>query len=170
MRQRQDFYTLCPSCETRIPVTLAARLQAARSGSSCHCPSCENEWVCIQEWIYRDIPAPAIPSPMPHAAQYPPASAPVPQPNYASPIEPHPAHTQGPAQMPRPHLLPTYQPPQRVEHAAPRADQLPSAVQMQPESAQEPPLPQQAPAPHAWSFERQPQVMQDAQRRDQLGR
>ena len=47
MQQRQDFYTLCPSCETRISLTLASRLQAARHGALCQCPSCANEWVCI---------------------------------------------------------------------------------------------------------------------------
>ena len=29
MRQRQDFYTLCPGCETKVKLTLAAKLQAA---------------------------------------------------------------------------------------------------------------------------------------------
>ncbi|MHC4875964.1 MAG: hypothetical protein ACYTGL_05655 [Planctomycetota bacterium] len=164
MRQRQDFYTLCPSCETRIPVTLASRLQAARSGSSCRCPSCSNEWICIQEWIYRDSPAQSLPQQVPVPNQY--APAPVVQPVYAVPIDPHPAHTQGPAQMPRPHMLPTYQPPQRVE-------QTPAAAQQQPEHASNSQIPQQAPAPHAWSFERQPQATSDvqpSQRRDQLDR
>ena len=54
--QRQDFYTLCPGCETKVKLTLAAKLQAARSGCSCVCKSCKHEWVCIQEWIYRIEP------------------------------------------------------------------------------------------------------------------
>ena len=54
--QRQDFYTLCPGCETKVKLTLAAKLQAARAGCSCVCKSCKHEWVCIQEWIYRIEP------------------------------------------------------------------------------------------------------------------
>ena len=108
---------------------------------------------------------------MPVPNQYAPASAPVAQPTYVAPIDPHPAHTQGPAQMPRPHMLPTYQPPQRVEQVPAAAQQQP--VDQQAEQSSNGPLPQQAPAPHAWSFERQPQATSGvlpSQSRDQLDR
>ncbi len=150
MRHRHDFYTLCPSCETRVTLPLAARLQAARHGTTCRCPSCSNEWNCIQEWIYRDSAdrllqqqsaAPA------YGQQVPPA--------YVTPTVPHPAHTQGAVTMPRPHLLPTYQPPQRVQPPMPTAhQQMQPGVTLPPQQA---PTSQPAPAPHAWSFERQPQ-------------
>ncbi len=152
MRQRHDFYTLCPSCDTRITLTLAARLQAARHGTTCHCPSCQNEWNCIQEWVYRDAPNQFLsqPAPAPAAVQtYEPA-----QPaTYGTPMTQHPAHTQTPSGLPRPHLLPTYQPPLHSQPAA--QQQRPPGV---PQSVQDAPPSQPAPAPHAWSFERQPQV------------
>ncbi|MBI1310011.1 hypothetical protein GC176_01800 [bacterium] len=160
MRQRQDFYTLCPSCETRISLPLAAKLQAARHGTSCHCPSCSNDWVCIQEWIYRDLPSQTLQQPVSVPPQMAPAFAPPARPAYATPIDPHPAHIQTPAAMPRPHLLPTYQPPQRIpQPAATAASQVPSSAQ---QTGLETPVSQPAPAPHAWSFERQPHVTQPA--------
>jgi hypothetical protein len=155
MRQRHDFYTLCPSCETRVSLTLAARLQAARHGTTCHCPSCQNEWNCIQEWIYRDTPNQFLSQPAvaPAAVQ---AYEPQQPQTYAAPMTQHPAHTQTPAAMPRPHMLPTYQPPQHSQPQMPAAQQQMQPAMPQP--AQEAPPSQPAPAPHAWSFERQPQA------------
>lgn len=119
MRQRHDFYTLCPSCETRVSLTLAARLQAARHGTTCHCPSCQNEWNCIQEWVYRDAPDQFASQPMAALQSYEPQ-----QPaTHAAPMTQHPAHTQSPAAMPRPHMLPTYQPPQHAQPPMPAAQQ-----------------------------------------------
>ena len=155
MRQRHDFYTLCPACETRVPLTLAARLQAARHGTTCHCPSCENEWNCIQEWVYRDTPSQFLPQP---SAPAPAAVQSYEQPQqpaaYATPTTQHAGHAQTPV-MPRPHLLPTYQPPQQTQRMVTAEQQTEAGMQPPPQEA---PPPQPAPAPHAWSFERQPQA------------
>ena len=59
MRPRYDFYTFCPECETPMPLTLAAKLQASRggrAGCSCRCKGCQHEWISIQEWIFRNLP------------------------------------------------------------------------------------------------------------------
>jgi len=109
-----------------MPLTLSAQLQAGRNGTSCVCPSskCGQEWVCIQEWIFRDAPATqgiAIRQPETIALQPPPASV-------------------TPARLP----LPTFQPPQ----ATPQ-QQTPSAAPIA-DPAQQPSVP----APHAWSWER----------------
>lgn len=91
MRPRIDFYTLCPKCETKVPLTLASRLQAGRAGCSCVCSGCKNEWICIQEWIYR--------------SQLPPLVMPTSQPAPASIAQPLPQPMiHGPQSMPRPHL------------------------------------------------------------------
>lgn len=57
MRPRTDFYTHCPQCESKISLPLAAKLQASRAGAQCSCSKCQHEWICIQEWIYREMPA-----------------------------------------------------------------------------------------------------------------
>jgi len=92
MSQRHDYSTNCPICESRMPLTLSAQLQAGRSGTSCVCQSsqCGHEWICIQEWIYRD--ASAITAVNPNAIVLQPPSASI-----------------APSQM----HLPTYQPPIR---------------------------------------------------------
>lgn len=90
MRPRIDFYTLCPKCEAKVPLTLASKLQAGRAGCSCACGACKNEWICIQEWIYRSQLAP-LPIAMPPAS--PVISQPFPQPV-----------VHGPQSVPRPHL------------------------------------------------------------------
>jgi hypothetical protein len=125
MSQRHDYCTICPECESRMPLTLSAQLQAGRTGTSCVCPSseCEHEWVCIQEWIFRDAqtsPANAMRQPDTIALQSPPASV-------------------APARMP----LPTYQPPQPTP-----LPQTPSAAPMADHAQQS-----SVPAPHAWSWE-----------------
>jgi hypothetical protein len=127
MRFLEDFYTLCPECDSHLMLTLAARLQAARLGTSCHC-ECGHEWICISEWIYRTAPAP-VSSPA--------ITAPPVQPAAMSP--------------PRPYLLPTYQPPLPV---APQPAQQTSGVpapatqatSADPNHGQTP-----VPAPHAFS-------------------
>lgn len=90
MRSRVDFYTLCPECDARITLTLAARLQATRLGTSCRC-HCGHDWTCISEWIYRSTP---------DATDTAPDLMPQTQPAAMSP--------------PRPYLLPTYQPPMPI--------------------------------------------------------
>jgi len=144
MRQRQDFYTLCPGCETSVELTLAAKLQAARAGCSCVCDSCKHEWVCIQEWVYRRESL-DIAQPLPAPEQQYPAAAPPPQ---AGGYTAAPAVTTSP--VPRPHL-PTFQPP--VPGSQP-VNQQPAA-----QAGQAPVSPggqttQPVPAPHAWSWER----------------
>lgn len=54
MRSKPSYYTVCPECENRISLTLAAKLQAGRSGTSCICSGCKHTWVCIQEWIINE--------------------------------------------------------------------------------------------------------------------
>ena len=158
MRQRQDFYTLCPGCETKVELTLAAKLQAARAGCSCVCASCEHEWVCIQEWIYRRDPIDHS-QPITAPNEHPPIAA---QPQSSGSLQ-QPTTTSAAAQPPRPHL-PTFQPPQPIappahQQPTPLASQLPVA----PEQQNSPPVP----APHAWSWERkaeqQPALRQDPQ-------
>ena len=147
MRQQQDFYTLCPGCEAKIELTLAAKLQAARSGCSCLCYSCEHEWVCIQEWIYRhesiDHSQP-ITAPQQHPMGYPQQVGGYQQPSPA---------TVAAAQPPRPHL-PTFQPPQPV---APAAHQQPAALAGGAPITPDQPSQKPVPAPHAWSWERKAQ-------------
>ena len=126
MRQRQDFYTLCPGCETKVKLTLAAKLQAARAGCSCVCKSCKHEWVCIQEWIYRVEPfdhsqpviAPNEHSPVPTQSSQPQTGGVLQSPTTVT------------AAPPRRHL-PTFQPPQPI---APPAHQ-----QMAPLASNTPP-------------------------------
>lgn len=124
MRSRIDFYTLCPECDARITLTLAAQLQATRRGTSCRC-RCGHDWTCISEWIYRITPdASDAAVDMTPQAQ-PPAMSP-----------------------PRPYLLPTYQPPMPI--AAPQqtvGGRSPLSVS-QPHGNQGP-LP--VPSPHAFS-------------------
>lgn len=168
MRLRHDFYTLCPSCETRISLTLAARLQASRHGTTCHCPSCSNDWICIQEWIYRDTPSQMLQPQPSNMAEMAPNYGQQSVPAYAAPATPVPAHTQAPAAMPRPHMLPTFQPPQRVQPPMPTAQQHVQPGIPQP--AQETPPSQPAPAPHAWSFERQPQATKQSASSSQYDR
>ena len=155
MRQRQDFYTLCPGCDSKVELTLAAKLQAARAGCSCACPSenCKHEWVCIQEWIYRVEPIDHS-KPVMAPNEHPPVTAPS-QPSQEPFGQPQsgdfrqpPATTVAAAQPPRPHL-PTYQPPQPI---APPAQQQPTQQQaaQTPQQPDSPPVP----APHAWSWER----------------
>lgn len=152
MRQRQDFYTLCPSCETRIPLTLAARLQASRHGTTCHCSACSNEWVCIHEWIYRELPSVASQPQISGLAREPvPGYGQHVLPDHAVPGLPQAAPGYAAPPMPRPHMLPTYQPPRPAVPAA-ESGLLPSAGQV---SGQDQQASQPAPAPHAWSFERQ---------------
>ena len=163
MRQRHDFYTHCPSCENKVELTLAAKLQAARAGCSCVCSSCKHEWVSIQEWIYRRE---AIDHSQPVTApnEHPPITA---QPQSGQPQSggflQQPATTVASTQPPRPHL-PTFQPPQPL---APPTHQLPATLAgpapFRPEQHVSPPVP----APHAWSWERkdehQPARPQDFQ-------
>lgn len=116
MRFREDYYTLCPECDARISLTLAARLQATRLGSSCHC-DCGHEWVCIGEWVSRDQSVSAGPAP-----QIVPAGAP-----------------------PRPHLLPTYQPPAPAQNQSqPVVEQVDSSLSHLEDSAV--PIPHAFPA------------------------
>jgi hypothetical protein len=159
MRQRHDFYTHCPGCETKGELTLAAKLQAARAGCSCVCRACHHEWVCIQEWIYRresvDHSQPIITPEQPVAlsheyrgyAQTPPVAA---------------------MQPPRPHL-PTFQPPQPIAHPSKPIEQ-PSQQQVAASNnsnllASDQPTVNPVPAPHAWSWERKTQ-QQPVQNRD----
>ncbi len=162
MRQRQDFYTLCPGCETKVKLTLAAKLQAARAGCMCVCQSCEHEWVCIQEWIYR---AETIDHSRPITApnEHPPVTA---QPHTGEPqstgFPQQPATTVAAMQPPRPHL-PTFQPPQPI--AAPPHHQSVSQAPVTPEPQNVPPVP----APHAWSFERKAEQQSAPQQNSQPG-
>lgn len=157
MRHRQDFYTLCPGCETRVELTLAAKLQAARAGCSCECHTCRHEWICIQEWVYRDEP---IDHTQPVAAHQPGQPA---LPSHATGAPQAPPATVAAAQPPRPHL-PTFQPPQP---AAPAAQQQPAASATEPHLAADQPSEKPVPTPHAWSWERsaqqQPSRSQDSQ-------
>ncbi|NQV26973.1 MAG: hypothetical protein HQ518_21700 [Rhodopirellula sp.] len=160
MRPRQDFYTLCPSCETRVELTLAAKLQSARAGCMCHCQSCKHEWVCIQEWIYRrESIDHSQPIATPH--QYP-AAAPAVQPQATGFPQASPA-TIAAVQPPRPHL-PTFQPPQPI---APMVHQQPVAQTSEVPVSIDQPTSKPVPAPHAWSWERktvsQPSPSQDFQ-------
>ena len=158
MRQRLDFYTLCPGCDAKLELTLAAKLQAARAGCSCICQSCDHEWVCIQEWIYRREP---IDHSQPIAApnEHPPVSTQPAQPQSQGILQ-QPA-TVAAVQPPRPHLT-TFQPPQPI---------APPTHQQQAPIASGTPVDQSnarpVPAPHAWSWERtvepQPAPQQDFQ-------
>lgn len=59
MRSNNSYFTMCPECDTHISLTLAAKLQAGRIGTSCICSRCEHTWICIQEWILTEtVPAP----------------------------------------------------------------------------------------------------------------
>jgi hypothetical protein len=160
MRQRQDFYTLCPGCEAKLDLTLAAKLQAARAGCSCVCQSCDHEWVCIQEWIYRREPIDHS-QPIAVPNEHPPISSPAGQPQSQGFLQPPTTVTA--TQPPRPHL-PTFQPPQPItppahQQQAPIASSTPDPA----EQSTAPPVP----APHAWSWERkaepQPAPQQDFQ-------
>lgn len=129
MRPREDFYTHCPQCETRLKLTLATKLQAGRAGSLCNCRKCNHEWVCIQEWIYREVPG------MPAATRPPLPSIQMP---IAQPLMPmvQPVETNV---VPRPHLF-----------GQPAA--MPAAAAAQPAAQGHSAVPQ----PHiqAWSWER----------------
>jgi hypothetical protein len=148
MRQRQDFYTLCPGCETKIELTLAAKLQSARSGCSCVCQSCKHEWVCIQEWVYRHE---SIDHSQPIAT---PQQVPTGYPQQTGGYQQTPPPTVVAVQPPRPHL-PTFQPPRPI---APAAQPQPVAMSggdayiAQDQASVNP-----VPAPHAWSWERKTQ-------------
>ncbi|MFP6766494.1 MAG: hypothetical protein VB858_22885 [Planctomycetaceae bacterium] len=112
MRLRKDFYTLCPDCEARIMLTLAAQLQATRLGTSCLC-ECGHEWVSISEWIYRDSgllpeaasPFPSAPLPRPHLPEFqPPAQPSIPvQPAVTQPADVNSAMQ---SLVPLPHAFP----------------------------------------------------------------
>ena len=144
MRQRQDFYTLCPGCDTSVELTLAAKLQAARTGCSCICDSCKHEWVCIQEWIYRHESL-DISRPLSAPQHHPVAASPQQTGGYAI----TPAATVPPP-VPRPHL-PTFQSPLPISqpvHQQPVA-QTGQAPVSPGEQATQP-----IPTPHAWSWER----------------
>lgn len=162
MRQRQDFYTLCPSCETSVELTLAAKLQAARAGCSCACHSCQHEWVCIQEWIYRHE---SIDMSQPIAAPQP---APAPQPvggyQHTQPA------TVAAIQPPRPHL-PTFQPPQPIAQPVQQqpAYQQPATLAVDVPVSSDQQHAAQVPAPHAWSWERKTQEQPSQQRDSQSG-
>lgn len=108
MRQRMDYYTICPECESRVAVTHPARLQAGRNGTSCVCvsPHCSHEWICIQEWIYRNSLV------TPRAIVAAPAPAPL-------------MHPGGGMAPPRPHL-PTFQPPQSMPGSVPATADAPA--------------------------------------------
>jgi hypothetical protein len=54
MRTKTSYYTMCPECESRISISLAAKLQATRIGTSCICSQCNYDWICIQEWILSE--------------------------------------------------------------------------------------------------------------------
>lgn len=123
MRSRVDFYTLCPECDARVTLTLAARLQANRLGTSCRC-DCGHDWTCISEWIYRNEPDAIAAAPMSSQPTHPEAMSP-----------------------PRPYLLPTYQPPLPV--AVPQAFDVPAPTQAP--QATEPHGQPHVPAPHAFS-------------------
>jgi hypothetical protein len=160
MRQRQDFYTLCPGCETKVKLTLAAKLQAARAGCSCVCQSCEHEWVCIQEWIYRVEPIDHS-QPVLAPNEHPPVPAQFSQPHTGGFLQQ--PTTVAVVPPPRPHL-PTFQPPQPIaqpthQQQAPLASNVPGPA-VQPGATP-------VPAPHAWSWERkaepQPAPQQDYQ-------
>lgn len=146
MRHRQDFYTLCPGCEARVELTLAAKLQAARAGCSCECHSCKHEWVCIQEWIYRDEP---IDHSQPVTAHQPSQSA---VPGQTAGYPQAPPATVAATQPPRPHL-PTFQPP------APAAQPVAQQTTLTGEThlAADQPGEKTVPTPHAWSWERSSQ-------------
>lgn len=165
MRQRQDFYTLCPGCEAKVDLTLAAKLQAARAGCSCVCSSCEHEWVCIQEWIYRREP---IDHSQPIAApnEHPPITV-QPETGQQQPAGfPHqPAAAVVTAQPPRPHL-PTFQPPQPIAQPAHQQSTAQTTEQpIAPQQQDSPPVP----APHAWSWERKPEQQSTSQNDSQSG-
>jgi hypothetical protein len=162
MRQRQDFYTLCPGCETKVELTLAAKLQAARAGCSCICQSCEHEWVCIQEWIYR-VEAIDHSQPVLAPNEHPPVPTQFSQPQAGGFLQPTP--TAATTQPPRPHL-PTFQPPQPIgppahQQQAPVASDVPTPVE-QPNAAP-------VPAPHAWSWERKSEPQPAPQQNSQHG-
>lgn len=162
MRQRQDFYTLCPSCETKVKLTLAAKLQAARAGCSCVCSSesCKHEWVCIQEWIYRVEPIDHS-QPVLAPNDHPPVQTQAHQPQTGGFLQ-QPTHVAA-SQPPRPHL-PTFQPPQPI--APPAYQQQAPVASDAPEPAEQPNA-TPVPPPHAWSWERkteqQPAPQQDHQ-------
>ncbi|MDA1163502.1 MAG: hypothetical protein O3B13_10395 [Planctomycetota bacterium] len=155
MRQRHDFYTLCPGCETKVELTLAAKLQAARAGCSCVCHACQHEWVSIQEWIYRresvdlsqPIMTPEQPAALPH--------------EYRSHMQTPSAPAVTAMQPPRPHL-PTFQPPQPISQ--PPQQQVAASENSNLLSSDQPVV-NPVPAPHAWSWERKTQ-QQPVQNRD----
>lgn len=166
MRQRHDFYTLCPGCEAQIELTLAAKLQSARAGCSCSCNLCKHEWVCIQEWIYRheslDLSQP-VHFPQQHSAvsSQQAGGHVVPAANV-----PEPAVT--PMQPPRPHL-PTFQPPQPAGQPV----QQNPVLQQPAVSSIDGPAPAEeqnrVPAPHAWSWERQAQLQSSSAQNQRPG-
>ena len=123
MRSRIDFYTLCPECDARITLTLAAQLQATRRGTSCRC-RCGHDWTCISEWIYRSTPdaTDTALNLMPQAQ--PPAMSP-----------------------PRPYLLPTYQPPMPTAAPQQTVGDRPLSIAQPHENHSQPSVP----APHAFS-------------------
>jgi len=123
MRLRKDFFTLCPECESRISLTLAAQLQATRLGTSCLC-ECGHEWVCISEWIYRDngfLPEAELPRtpgvlPRPHLPVFQPPTLP--------------AIAQSPAGLPRRvEESSAVQSPIPLPHVIPAARDIPTSAQ-----------------------------------------
>ena len=192
MRPRSDFYTLCPGCEQRLDLTLSVRLQAARMGTSCRCAGCATEWICIQEWVFRDMPL--QPAPIPE----------VPRQHNAHPTTAQWSLGQNavpaaPQQMPpaRPHL-PTFQPPRYNEpvFTAPTAPTAQPAPVTQPAPAfqangisgrpaqttglgaqanagqlpgADQPVSHSIPKPHAWSWERVPTSQSADNTKNQTG-
>jgi hypothetical protein len=169
MRQRQDFYTLCPSCETSVELTLAAKLQAARAGCSCACHSCQHEWVCIQEWIYRhesiDLSQPIV-----TAQPIAPVQQPAQVPQQVGGYQHTPPATVAAIQPPRPHL-PTFQPPQPIAQPAQQqpVQQQPATLAVDVPVASDQQNVAQVPAPHAWSWERKAQEQPSPSRDSQSG-
>lgn len=163
MRQRQDFYTLCPGCEAKIELTLAAKLQAARAGCSCVCQACEHEWVCIQEWIYRREAINHL-QPISVPNEHPPVSTQHEQQQQSRGFLQKPT-TVAVAQPPRPHL-PTFQPPQPIAQPA-HQQQAPIANVAPVPTDQQNAAP--IPAPHAWSWERKAEPQHAPQQDHQSG-
>lgn len=136
MSQQKSHLTHCPHCEKKIGVTLSARLQSGRAGSSFICDACEHEWVCIQEWIYLETPREAAPVLSPHQAIIPGSQQHQGIPETAAPTQ---------IQPPRPHL-PTFQPPRPATHQ-------PTLQQTHESPPPQQPQQHQLPMPHAWSFQ-----------------
>jgi hypothetical protein len=131
MRSMQSYFTMCPECDSRISMTLAAKLQAGRIGTSCICSQCKHTWICIQEWILSEL----IASPPPAAASFQPH---VPAPHFqqqtmgqpgSSSVQPG-MSNQHMGQRATPHL-PTYQPSTLANSQAANQFDQPPAVNQQ---------------------------------------